>query len=65
MPTETRTRRTYRIVTVSEMLPGDIIKMTRKAVASVTNNEDGTTDLTFRSGAVGQFFSDKRFGIYR
>jgi len=60
----TSTRRTYKIVPVSEILPGDIIKISRAKVADVQVHGEVTT-LTFTTGRTGQVFSAERHGVYR
>lgn len=61
MPT---TNRTYRVVTVREMQPGDVIKISRTVVADVEHTDAGVT-LTFTNGRRGSFVGSERHGVYR
>lgn len=60
----TTQNRTYKIVPVSEIIPGDFIKISRQRVDAVEVLGE-VTRLTFASGRVGEVFSSERHGIYR
>lgn len=60
----TRTRRTYRITRADELVPGDIIKITRTKVATVEHIDDQVR-VTFTNGAEGVLWATDRFGVYR